>query len=186
MIGLQQNGALTQIGGGITQSVLDRITDLENRLENVTNMLQGKLDKNKVKNSTTITEPGYATDARQLNPAVDGSLAGKVESLKNNDKNRYFLRGGVEIPPGADLNNYKDTGNYCCPYNDVVAQLLNSPTSSAFTLKIEFGSGTDYPIQTLREFDRGYIYFRSFFPGANGTDGKWNEWRVFKNESAQV
>lgn len=54
-------------------------------------MLQGKLDASKVTNSTTITEQGYATDARQANPVFDWSLAGKICSVeKKIDKISFF------------------------------------------------------------------------------------------------
>ena len=43
--------------------------------------MTGKLDASKVTSSTTVTEMGYAADARQLNPAVAGSLAEKIKKL---------------------------------------------------------------------------------------------------------
>ena len=49
--------------------------------------MQGKLDADKVTNATTVTQPGYAADARQLNPAVDGSLAERITSLNG----AYFV-----------------------------------------------------------------------------------------------
>lgn len=181
MIGLQQNGALTQIGGGITQSVLDRITDLENRLENVTNMLQGKLDASKVTSSTSVTEEGYAMDARQANQAVDGSLANKIEQAKNAQKRLYALNHGIEIPEGADLNSYKETGNYYCPYNVVVETLKNCPIGNAFTMKIELSTGNGYPSQTLRDHGTGFIYYRN----CGSSTEPYGPWHIIKTELVQ-
>lgn len=40
-----------------------------------------KLDKSKVVNNQTTTEAGYALDARQANPNIDGTLAKKLSDL---------------------------------------------------------------------------------------------------------
>ena len=71
------------MGGGITQSVLDRIKALEIKYESINQIAQNKLDLDKVVNTPTITQPGYAADARQLNPAEEGSLANQLLSIKN-------------------------------------------------------------------------------------------------------
>ena len=78
----QRNQGINPWGGGTSQSVLDRIKDLENKYESLAQALTGKLDASKVTGATTVTEIGYAADARQLNPAVAGSLAGKVKNTE--------------------------------------------------------------------------------------------------------
>lgn len=166
------------MGGGTSQPVLDRIRDLENKYESLAQALPGKLDASKVTSSTTVTEMGYAADARQLNPAVAGSLAGQVQSIKDNEANLYALKGGEIIPDGADLDTYKEVGNYCCAFNGAAQSLLNSPTRSAFSMKVELGSGIDYPVQTIRNFDNGNLYFRMYNKYAN----VWTSWRVIRTE----
>ena len=51
---------------------------LENDIYATKSELDKKLDATKVVNSNTVTEEGYALDARQANPNVSGSLAFKV------------------------------------------------------------------------------------------------------------
>ena len=53
-----------------------------------------KLDKSKVVNNQTTTEAGYALDARQANPNIDGTLAKQVADLSGslNDLNNFKFR----------------------------------------------------------------------------------------------
>lgn len=53
-----------------------------------------KLDKSKVVNNQTTTEAGYALDARQANPNIDGTLAKQVADLNGslNDLNNFKFR----------------------------------------------------------------------------------------------
>lgn len=45
--------------------------------------IRSKLDANKVVNSQTVTEAGYALDAQQANPNVSGSLAAQISGLND-------------------------------------------------------------------------------------------------------
>lgn len=45
-----------------------------------------------VVNNNTTTEAGYALDARQANPNVDGSLAKQISTLNSGLANKYFLK----------------------------------------------------------------------------------------------
>ena len=50
------------------------------------------LKKTAVANNNTTTEAGYALDARQANPNVDGSLAKQISTLNSGLTNKYFLK----------------------------------------------------------------------------------------------
>nr|DAM01716.1 MAG TPA: hypothetical protein [Caudoviricetes sp.] len=52
----------------------------------------GALAKTAVVNNNTTTEAGYALDARQANPNVDGSLAKQISALNDGLANKYFLK----------------------------------------------------------------------------------------------
>ena len=45
-----------------------------------------------VVNNNTTTEAGYALDARQANPNVDGSLAKQISTLNSGLKNKHYIR----------------------------------------------------------------------------------------------
>lgn len=65
--------------GGAGQAVLNRIAALESELAGLKAELNGRLDANRVTQGTSVTESGWAADARQMNPAYPGSIAEKVE-----------------------------------------------------------------------------------------------------------
>lgn len=50
-------------------------------------VIRAKLDANKVVNSQTVTEAGYALDAQQANPNVSGSLAAQISGLNDSFTN---------------------------------------------------------------------------------------------------
>ena len=78
---IQQNGTRKPIGGG-SQELITKVAVLEQIVNGLETALAGKLGIGKVTQSTAVTEAGYAADARQLNPAVSGSLANCVQSME--------------------------------------------------------------------------------------------------------
>lgn len=125
---------------------------------------------------------GLVLSAKEKNSALNGTLANKIELTKNAQTGLYALDHGIEIPSGADLNNYKDIGNYYCPYNVIVETLKNCPIGNAFTMKIELSTGNGYPCQTLRDHGTGFIYFRN----AGSYGEPYGVWHVIKTELVQI
>ena len=56
------------------------------------NISETYLKKTAVANNNTTTEAGYALDARQANPNVDGSLAKQISMLNSGLKNKHYIR----------------------------------------------------------------------------------------------
>lgn len=56
------------------------------------NISETYLKKTAVANNNTTTEVGFALDARQANPNVDGSLAKQISVLNDGLANKYFLK----------------------------------------------------------------------------------------------
>ena len=61
-----------------------------------------KLDKSKVVNNQTTTEAGYALDARQANPNIDGTLAKQVADLNGS------LKLNIPIVVNMDVLAFED------------------------------------------------------------------------------
>ena len=127
----------------------------------------------KITESSAVTAKGtgLVLGAREKNPAVDGSLAKQINSADLKFKTHYSLSGGREIRGGSDLNAYMDVGNYFCTGNDIAESILNCPIAHAFTMKVEMGSGLAYPVQTIRDFFTGDLYFRM------RDERQWNSWK---------
>lgn len=65
-----------------------------------------KLDKSKVVNNQTTTEAGYALDARQANPNIDGTLAKQVADL-NGSLNNVATKNDISaLNPTSEIKLY--------------------------------------------------------------------------------
>ena len=90
----QNHGQAFQIrGGGITQSTLDRITELESTVESLSaalhNIIGSKATETdyglaRISESTAVTETGsgLVLSAKEKNPSIDGTLAREIKELK--------------------------------------------------------------------------------------------------------
>lgn len=88
------------------------------------------------------------------------------------------MRGGMQIPSGADMDEYITPGNYYCGGNNTVQTLANCPFTHAFTLKVQFGNGEGYSSQTFHEFDTGRIAWRW-----RNTNLQWSDWVYFSDDA---
>lgn len=62
-----------------------------------------KLDKSKVVNNQTTTEAGYALDARQANPNIDGTLAKQVADLNGSLNNVTKIYGSIKAGENLEM-----------------------------------------------------------------------------------
>lgn len=105
---------------------------------------------------------------------------------------------GTKINPIDDksknLNSYGEVGNYYCESNQVAGDIINLPQdwyqyeaavdgetkkfNRAFTLQVIKGSGTQYPMQIIRDFMTGAQWVR-LYPESTFIDTKdgWTKWR---------
>lgn len=126
----------------------------------ILDMSENKLDKDNVVNNQTTTEEGFALDARQANPNLDGTLAKQLSDLNGRLEN---LNNFTDILSNDNLNDIKffNVGKYCCSLNDVAATVLNSPFNTAFTMEVFQSAGTpQYIAQKAIEFESGHCKWR--------------------------
>lgn len=129
------------------------------------NISETYLKKTAVANNNTTTEAGFALDARQANPNVDGSLARQISALNDGLANYLHLGGSDQFwNPVANLNDFY-TG--IALFSDGV---VNMPTSGWF-LVISAGTST-IRMQIAWHLNTGKKYFR------NAIDGVMNAWQV--------
>ena len=111
----------------------------------------------------------------------NGNWITNVELINDNNlyKKGIVLAGGTVIPSNADLDTYKIPGNYYCDSNVVGATIINSPTSTAFKIIVDYASGTGYVRQT-------YIpLLTDVYPICTRRlqdTGEWTAWKRFITE----
>lgn len=87
--------------------------------------LTSKLDANKVVNSQTVTEAGYALDAQQANPNVSGSLAAQISELNDSLTNRTHSTETQEVISNGLTLRYRVVSGI------VFFDLKGNPTSAS-------------------------------------------------------
>lgn len=90
----------------------------------------------------------------------------------------YLLYGGIRITSGSNLNDYIEPGNYYCTSNVDAASIQNSPTNSAFTMKVEYSIGTSYPCQIVRVYNNRRTVYRFKTSSAD-----WSDWVYFSDDA---
>lgn len=159
--------------GGANQSIIERVEHLESTVSTLADSIKQKLDTSRVTQLKSVTQPGYAVDARELNASLSGTVANEMERMNESLSGCSRLFGGQMINSESDLNDYSSPGNYYCGSSSIAGTLKNSPTIDAFTMKVEFATGVGYPCQTLRDFIIGTLYYRVFDPFKN----QWTAWK---------
>lgn len=108
-----------------------------------------------------------------------GNINLTPENIGAPEKNEvYLLKGGIEIPEGADLKSdtYKNVGNYFCETISAGTTLINTPFKSAFTLKVDCPTGKNlnggYRRQTFTRYSDSKMVTRIWDPYTAG--GSWS------------
>lgn len=120
---------------------------------------------------STVLEDGVRVDN------IDISDYAKISDLPS----QYWkLQNCTAIPRNADLNDYKQSGNYAVKVGDgTVNTLSNKPSglNSIFVMQVFSSNGTssgDYPIQEIISFDR-----RKYIRRYNNDSQEWTAWSEF-------
>ena len=103
--------------------------------------------------------------------------AAPMSSLTRYLDTRYILGDAKLIPSGADLNEYKTSGNYAVATSAVVPSIINKPVNltEAFNLYV-------FPVllynyytgQQVRAFDGAATYYRYYDSG----NQQWSAWTL--------
>ena len=130
-----------------------------------------KLDKSKVVNNQTTTEAGYALDARQANPNIDGTLAKQLSDL-NGSLNTVFY----SIKETIDANNADPGLSHMPPNSNQDTSLHNPfPVFHTILLTIPFNNvTTGYAVQIGVSIAGQYNGKLAVRTKDAGTWGNWN------------
>ena len=100
---------LEELEGNVNEKVeqlLKKTTSLQSELESVQKELLGMVKQTAIVNTNTTTEAGFALDARQANPNIEGTMAANILKLNNDSIFKINLNVGdhgtttVVLAPG--------------------------------------------------------------------------------------
>ena len=156
---IDTQGLLTEIGGNSNaQALLDELalrvaTQLVSNTAFTAELLK-YVAKSQIVNNLLATETGNVLDAVQGKALVDmigntadlpGGAADIVSAIvtQNSNFDKYYsLSDAIQIPSGADLNNYTDFGNYVSSAASISSTLQNCPAlNGGFVLHVERVTG---------------------------------------------
>ena len=98
---------ITVDGTTITLDEAKGIISLAKTLQDKIKTIDNKLPKTSVVNTNTTTEAGFALDARQANPNIEGTMAANILQL-NNDLNGSLKIKDIPWTPYCPRTNFAD------------------------------------------------------------------------------
>lgn len=108
--------------------------------------------------------------------------AAPMSALRNYLTTQFMSFDNESIPDGADLNTYKEPGNYSARYSASVLTIVNMPNSvsMAFNLYVvPILSTSKYIAQYLVEYKGGATYYRHY------SDEGWASWNLLYPSSSR-
>ena len=156
---VDENGTLSINLDGTTIT-LDEAKNVIKLADTLKDAINGAFPAANVANNQITTVEGFALDARQANPNIDGSLAKQISDLNGSLEK---LNDFTDILSNDNLNDSKffNVGKYRCSFNGVAATVLNSPFNTAFTMEAFQSAGTpQYIAQKAIEFESGHCKWR--------------------------
>lgn len=145
-----------------TTITLDEAKNVIKLADALKDKIGSALQPESIVNNQTTTVAGFALDARQANPNIDGSLAKQISDLNRSLGTFDF------IPDGSNLNYYT-SGVYMIGDTN---KLENSPGAS-WSILIAFGSNFIYSVQIVISVldSKNSIYVRT-----KTETNKWCPW----------
>lgn len=107
-----------------------------------------------------------------------------MSALRNYLTTQFMSFYNESIPEGADLNTYKEPGNYSVRLTETVPTIVNKPddTSMAFNLYVVPILSSSYTAQYLVEYGTASTYYR-YYMTFNST---WTSWKLLYPASSAV
>lgn len=96
-----------------TTITLDEAKNVIKLADALKDKIGSALQPESIVNNQVTTETGFALDARQANPNIDGTLAKQVADLNGSLKNENLIPINIDGIPYDSLNFYVIRGGYC-------------------------------------------------------------------------
>ena len=129
---------------------------------------ENKLDKDNVVNNQTTTEEGFALDARQANPNIDGTLAKQISDLNGSLMNNLVY--------GHDVSSIKDMDSVGLYYITNASEMPTVDPFVVYSLGI-VGRNWNYPIFAFNAYSNNMLYVgrNTTSDGVNYTFSGWTQ-----------
>ena len=155
---------LEELKGNVNEKVeqlLEKTRSLQSELEDVQNELRSVVKQTAIVNNNTTTEAGFALDARQANPTIEGTMANQILQL-NND----LLKNKCQFPINGlitRLSEIKLIGTYYIQNSEEMPNINGWYVILAFA----YQDGSVIPLIAMDQFSNSIFYGR-LYQSTNG------------------
>lgn len=153
-------------GTTITLDEAKGIISLAKTLQEKIGTIDDKLPAANVANNQVTTEAGFALDARQANPNIDGSLAKQLSDLNGSLNDKFSQQYLV-----SNLSDVKDIGIY------YIHNSSEMPSTTGWYVILSFArqDGSTIPMIAMDQFSDN-VYYGRLYKGNNGYQlTSWNK-----------
>lgn len=111
-LSIAEDGTLKVSIDGTTLT-MDQVNNVIKLADTLKEKINGAFPAANVVNNQITTETGYALDARQANPNIEGTLAKQLSGLSGSLQNENKVPISIDGVPFSSLNFYIIRGGYC-------------------------------------------------------------------------
>ena len=157
-----------------TTITLDEAKNVIKLADTLKEKINGAFPAANVVNNKITTEEGFALDARQANPNLDGTLAKQLSDLNGSLMNNLFY--------GQEVSSIKDVDSVGLYYITNVSEMPTGDPFVLYSLGI-LGRNWNYPILAFNVYNSSMLYVgrKGTSDGVNYTFSGWTQIQMKTN-----
>lgn len=164
-LSIAEDGTLKVSIDGTTLT-MDQVNNVIKLADTLKEKINGAFPAANVVNNQITTETGYALDARQANPNLDGTLAKQVADLNGSLNDKFSQQGLI-----SNLSDIKDIGIY------YIHNSSEMPSTTGWYVILSFGrqDGSTIPMIAMDQFSDNTYYGRLYKGNSGYQLTSWNK-----------
>lgn len=164
-LSIAEDGTLKVSIDGTTLT-MDQVNNVIKLADALKEKIGSALQPESIVNNQVTTEAGFALDARQANPNIDGTLAKQVSDLNGSLNDKFSQQGLI-----SNLSDIKDIGIY------YIHNSSEMPSTTGWYVILSFGrqDGSTIPMIAMDQFSDNTYYGRLYKGNSGYQLTSWNK-----------
>lgn len=149
-----------------TTLTMDQVNNVIKLADTLKEKINGAFPAANVANNQITTVEGFALDARQANPNIDGTLAKQISDLNGSLNDKFSQQGLI-----SNLSDIKDIGIY------YIHNSSEMPSTTGWYVILSFGrqDGSTIPMIAMDQFSDNTYYGRLYKGNSGYQLTSWNK-----------
>lgn len=164
-LSIAEDGTLKVSIDGTTLT-MDQVNNVIKLADTLKEKINGAFPAANVANNQITTVEGFALDARQANPNIDGTLAKQISDLNGSLNDKFSQQGLI-----SNLSDIKDIGIY------YIHNSSEMPSTTGWYVILSFGrqDGSTIPMIAMDQFSDNTYYGRLYKGNSGYQLTSWNK-----------